>query len=248
MFTGSGCVPCLSVDLSFEAMLDRYTRNDLVVLMYHIHAPTSDPLSNASVQARGQYYNVNSAPTTFIDGTPETIEGPRADAPEVFTVLDGVVDHRLEEPASASIQLSATLRGSVVTAQALVGKVPGGSPDLRIQLVLVEQLVRYSGENGQRFHPMVTRAFGGADMNGFAMEGANTTRVAHTFDLDALAADNLKYYDDYALDMKTRIGLAVSFHEKKHVIDPKNVAVVAFVQDVRTRRVLQAAWVTPGMR
>jgi hypothetical protein len=246
MFTGSGCVPCLSVDLSFEAMLDRYTRNDLVVLMYHIHAPTSDPLSNASVQARGKYYNVNGAPTTFIDGTRETIEGPRADAPEVFTVLDRVVGRHLEEAAAASIQLTATMRGSVVTAEALVGKVPGGSPDLRIQLALVEQLVRYSGENGQRFHPMVTRAFGGADMNGFAMEGANTTRVAQAFDLDALAADNLKYYDDYALDMKTRIGLAVSFHEQKHVIDPKNVAVVAFVQDVKTRRVLQAAWVTPG--
>jgi tetratricopeptide (TPR) repeat protein len=248
MFTGAGCVPCLSTDLSFEAMLDRYTRKDLVVLMYHIHAPTPDPLSNASVQARGKYYNVNSAPTTFIDGTSETIEGPRADAPETFITLDAVVGHHLEEASAALIKLNATMKGTVVTAQAEIAGVPAGSADLRIQLVLVEQVVRYSGENGQRFHPMVTRAFGGTDMNGWAIEGSNRTRVAHTFDLDALAAGNLKYYEDYALDMKTRIGLGVSFHEKKHVIDPKNVAVVAFVQDVKTRRVLQAAWITPGMR
>jgi hypothetical protein len=72
--------------------------------------------------------------------------------------------------------------------------------------------------------------------------------ATHTFDLNALAADNLKYYADYALDMKTRIGLTVSFNEKKRVIVPANVAVVAFVEDVKARKVLQAAWVTPASR
>jgi hypothetical protein len=249
MFTGAGCVPCLSVDLSFDAMLDRYSRNDLVVLMYHIHAPTSDPLSNRSVQARGQYYGVNGAPTTFIDGLRETAEGPRDDTPAVFTQLDAAIGRHLEQASAASITLAATLRGSVVTAQAEVGGVPAGSPDVRVQLALVEQLVRYSGENGQRFHPMVTRALGGKDMNGFAIDASKPgTTVSQTFDLEALAADNLKYYDDYVLDMKTRVGITVSFHEKKPVIDPKNVAVVAFVEDVKTRRVLQAAWVTPAVR
>jgi hypothetical protein len=246
MFTGAGCVPCLSVDLSFEAMLDRYTRDDLVVLMYHIHAPTSDPLSNASVQARGKYYGVTGAPTTFIDGARETAEGPRDDALEVFHQLDAAVGRDLEQAAAASVRVSATRRGSVVTARAEVAGVPAGSPDVRLQIALVEALVRYSGENGQRFHPMVTRAFGGADMNGFAIDASKpVTAASQAFDLDALAAGNLQYYDDYAADMKARVGLAVSFHEKKHVIDPANVAVVAFVQDVKTRRVLQAAWATP---
>lgn len=249
MFTGAGCVPCLSVDLSFDAMLGRYSRNDLVVLMYHIHAPTSDPLSNPSVQARGKYYGVTGAPTTFLDGVRDTAEGPRDEAPDVFTGLDATVGRHLEQPATASIQLSATRRGSIVTARADVAGVLAGSTDLRVQIALVEQLVRYSGENGQRFHPMVTRAFGGTDMNGFAMDASTPkTSASQTFDLDALAADNLKYYDDYALDMKTRTGLSIAFHEKKHVIDPTHVAVVAFVQDVKTRRVLQAAWTTPAIR
>jgi len=95
---------------------------------------------------------------------------------------------------------------------------------------------------------MVVRALGGDKAGGFALDGANgETSVTQAFDLEALGTQNLRYYDDYALDMKTRLGLTVTFLEYKHAIESGNVAVVAFVQDVKTRRVLQAAFVTPAV-
>jgi tetratricopeptide (TPR) repeat protein len=246
MFTGAGCVPCLSPDLSFEAMLDRYSRDDLVVLMYHFHAPSPDPLSNPYVQTRAQFYAVDGAPTIFLDGTPETAEGPREDAPEIYGQIDQAVRHLLDTRPGASIHLSATIHDGVVSAHAEVGGLSGASSDLRLHVALVERLVRYSGENGQRFHPMVVRALGGPEAKGFAIDPAtSTSSVNQTFDLAALAAENLKYYDDYAADLKTRVGLTVTFLEKKAVIDPGNVAVAAFVQDNKSQRVLDAAWVTP---
>jgi thiol-disulfide isomerase/thioredoxin len=245
MFTGSGCVPCLSVDLSFEAMLERYSRDEVVVLMYHIHAPTTDPLSNRSVQARGTYYGVNSAPTVFLDGVREVAEGPREDAPEIFRQIDAAVGTRLEQPAGGAIHLTATIRDAVVTAEASAS-LSADARDVRLQFALVEQLVRYSGENGQRFHPMVVRALGGGAAGGFALDPSRPgTTATERFDLAALAADNLKYYDEYTAEMKARAGMSVTFIEKKHVIDPRSVAVVAFLQDSKTRRVLQAAWLRP---
>jgi len=249
MITGAGCVPCVSVDLSLETMLERYARDELVVLMYHIHAPTSDPLSNPSAQTRAGYYGATEAPELFLDGVRDVAEGPREDAPEVFQQIDAQVGRRLEAPPAATLHLGATMRGSIVTVQATAGGLAAGGADaagLRLQVALVERLVRYSGENGQRFHPMVVRAMGGAGAAGFPIDATKPATTASTvFDLDALAAENLQYYDDYTRDLKARTGLVSSFREKKHVIDPRDVAVVAFVQDGKTHRVLQAAFATP---
>ena len=56
-----------SVDLSFERELDRYSRRELALLVYHIHAPTSDPYSNFGVEARSAYYGVHAAPTVLLE-------------------------------------------------------------------------------------------------------------------------------------------------------------------------------------
>jgi len=249
IFSGAGCVPCLSADLSFEAMLDRYTRSEFVVLFDHIHAPTPDPLSNRSVQARAGFYGVNAAPTIFIDGVKVEGEGAREETPKTFPILDRAVGAELNTASGASIQLRAGRTGAIVSADVDVAGWRSDAADLRLQVALVETLVRYSGENGQRFHPMVTRAFAGDRFNGFALDASRDATTAHaTFDLGALAADTLTYYADYAADMKARTGLVVSFREEKQAIDPANVAIVAFVQNVKTHAVLQTAWAAPAVR
>ena len=39
VFTGSGCPPCAAADLGFDAMMERYGRSELTVVMYHLHIP-----------------------------------------------------------------------------------------------------------------------------------------------------------------------------------------------------------------
>jgi hypothetical protein len=82
LLTGAGCIPCIPVDYSFDTMLKEYSRQDVVLLVYHMHAPSNDPLTNHSTESRNKYYDVNSAPTIIIDGqkfenesTPELLTG-----------------------------------------------------------------------------------------------------------------------------------------------------------------------------
>ena len=60
LFTGSGCGPCVAADLGFDGLLERYNRQDLVVLVYHLHVPLPDPMTNPATVERGKYYAVPS--------------------------------------------------------------------------------------------------------------------------------------------------------------------------------------------
>lgn len=244
--TGAGCEPCISVDLSFDAVLERYSRKDVVLLVNHMHAPTSDPLSNHSAQARVRYYDAHGAPTTYIDG--ENLkpgEGLKTEAQGVFRNLDQALSARLAVPAEAQLRLAAKFEGRNVRVSTTVDGVAKVSPDARLQIVLVEEQVSYSGENGLRFHPMVVRNLArGSDSEsyGFAVNGKETS---YLFNLEEIVAANLKYYDEYIADMKRRLGpqFEVSFKEKRYLIDPSKLAVVAFVQNDKTKQILQSAFV-----
>ena len=39
LFTGAGCPPCVAADLAFDAVMERYNRNELALVVYHQHVP-----------------------------------------------------------------------------------------------------------------------------------------------------------------------------------------------------------------
>jgi hypothetical protein len=117
---------------------------------------------------------------------------------------------------------------------------------VRLQIALVEIEVSYSGANGLHFQPMVVRNLAGdGPGKGFVASGEAPMTKSVDFDLPAITADNLAYYDWYKADLKKRTNGAVegSFRDQKHVMDPAKLAVVAFLQDEKTKAVLQAAYV-----
>ena len=77
VFTGAGCGPCVAADLGFDAMMERYKREELVVLMYHLHIPLPDPMTNLATQARGKFYAVNGVPSYAMDGKSASGGGTR---------------------------------------------------------------------------------------------------------------------------------------------------------------------------
>lgn len=245
--TGAGCEPCTAVDFAFNAELERYGRDDLALIVYHMHAPTSDPMSNASAEERFKYYDVHGAPTVFLNGEKVVPgEGTKSESQRVFGALDEEIQQRLNSAAGAKLEVTARVDHGVVQSRVHVGGVAPTDHPLRLQLALVEDEISYSGENGLRFHPMVVRNLAhpdGATTAGFAVTADKDAQFEYAFNLKQIEEENLKYYDWYINDLFKRVGIKATFREKRYEIDERNLSVVAFVQDDTTKHVLDAAYV-----
>ena len=250
VFTGSGCPPCVGADLAFEAAMERYGAKNLAVVMYHQHIPQPDPMTNPDSAARYKYYSPLGVPTYKVDGGPvmcvedgkpvECSGDNRDGAKDIYGHLQLTVDRELIAPAQAQVKVQASVAGNLVKVTAAVSGVKSDSKDLNVQVLLLEKELRYSGENGIRFHPMVVRAMGGEKDDGFALKSAAAS-FEQTFDLDKISAGLKTYLDDY--QAKPTRGNPFKFIEEKYQIDAHNLAVVVFVQDVKSKRILQSAYV-----
>jgi hypothetical protein len=239
VFTGSGCPPCVAADLAFDAMLERYSRKELIVLMYHLHIPAPDPMTNPSTQARQTFYGFRGVPTYCVDGEMTTGGGSRDMTQGFYDRVNPKIEERLELPAEARLNLTATLSGGTAKVKAEVSEIQEDIKDARLQIALVEDLLSYSGENGIRLHPVVVRSLGGPGAGGFVIETGKPMAVEHTFEVAKIAEELKAHLDDF--EAKAPGGR--KFSQKKHEIDAGNLSVVAFVQDQSTKKILQSAHV-----
>jgi hypothetical protein len=276
VFTGAACGPCVSADLGFEAMMERYSRQELIVLMYHQHIPGPDPMTNPSSQARFKYFSGGGVPSYSIDGAALQSGGGGKDQTRAFYQrVNPLIEKRLEVAPEASLKLDASLENGVVKVAAHVAldkasmetakaepksgsetqdapskapTPPEAGPSYKLHVLLVEEMLRYQGENGIRFHPVVVRAMGGLMAGGFPLDSAklgaaNGETVNASFDVDAIAAALMKNTEDFEASRSKERDEAFTFSERKHEINSNNLSVVAFVQDQKSKKVLQAATV-----
>jgi tetratricopeptide (TPR) repeat protein len=242
LFTGSGCGPCVAADLGFDGLLERFDRKDLVVLVYHLHIPLPDPMTNPAAVERGKYYAVPGTPTPILDGIQlPSAGGSREMAKGFFERVNPSIEAALETPAQAQLTLTGSIEGDQVKTTVTVDDIKAPSPDLKIHIVLAEGELRYTGENGVRFHPMVVRSLGGKDASGFAVSGSGPAKAEWTFDLKTMSDELKKYLDTY--EQQGHRGDSFTFSEKKFQINPQNLSLVAFVQDMKTKNVLQTVYV-----
>lgn len=239
VFTGAGCVPCVGSDLAFEAAIDRYTRKNLVLLMYHLHRPLPDPMVNPSAISRALYYGIGMTPTFVIDGEKDNRGGAlREKTRIIYDRIEPIIEKRLETTEDASIELDAVLEGNLVKVKATVDGLKTPGTNLRLRIVLVEGELRYSGENLVRIHPMVVRSLAGLH-GGFTLKPRGATVVEHTFEIEKISAELKAYLEEY--EVKGDYG-PMKFKEHKYQIDKMNLSVVALVQDEVSKRVLQSAY------
>ena len=244
VFTGSGCPPCAGADVAFDAAMERYPRNDLAVVMYHVHIPRPDPMTTEGSTARYESYGKNGVPAFAIDGKKTVGGGSRDMASEVFEGFQKDLETDLETPAEARVKVDADLQDGTVKVSAAVDSVKSDSKDLKVRILLVEKEIRHLGENGIRFHPMVVRASGGEKGEGFAIDASGKGAFDASFDLEAIGKDIRKQLDNY--EAKGHRGETFKFSAKKDHINPAGLAVVVFLQDDKTKHVLQAAYVDLG--
>jgi hypothetical protein len=231
--------------LAFDAAQERYTRNDLVVLNYHVHIPAPDPMVNPAGVKRREFYGVNSSPSYFFDGDSDGGGGSADNAKSIFeTKIDPAIEKHLAVAPGAKIALRAAATGSTVTARAQVSGVASKSEKLRLHIALAEDMVSYSGENGERFHPMVVRAMAldAKSEQGFALKPGKGGKFEYTFDLAKAVAEAKAHLEQF--EKVERKG-EYTFRQKKHEITG-GLVVVAFVQDEATKKVLQAVYLKPA--
>lgn len=241
IFTGASCGPCVAVDLAFDAAMERYTRKDLAVVMYHMHIPGPDPLTNKSTEERAKFYTVRGVPTFAVDGTLDPRGGgDRAETKGAYDRIVPQVDKALEAAADAELRLDATLAGGIVKVKAFPSNMKPEGGAVKLQIALVEEMMTYSGENGVRFHPMVVRSLAGTNSEGIAVDRAAPAPIEWEFDIAKVSAGIKAYLDDYEQNGPRG---KITFSRKPSTIGAANLSVVAFLQDAQSKKVLQAAYV-----
>ncbi|HMF14603.1 MAG TPA: hypothetical protein VKE94_19945, partial [Gemmataceae bacterium] len=235
LFTGAQCPPCVAADLAFDGLAKTYKPTDVVLLQYHTHIPRADPLTNLDTEDRLEYYKdeIEGTPALLLDGKLGHGEGGGiGDSEKVYEKYRKLIDALLEKPARASLELSAVRRGKKIEINAEASEVTNPSEDVRLRFVLVEENARYVGSNGIRFHHHVVRAMPGGE-KGYPLK-QKTTRQAASVDLDELKKQLTQYVNAVAKKSQA------TFPEPEQILALKNLRVVAFVQNDKTKEVLQA--------
>jgi hypothetical protein len=234
LFTGAQCPPCVSADIAFDAALKTYPAKDVAFLQYHLHIPGPDALTNADSEARSKFYgdDVEGTPTMFVNGKVSTpMGGFKEHAKDRYEKLRELIDKDLEDASEATIKLKATRQGNKIDVTADVSGVKKPGAKVKLRLVLVEDVARYVGNNGQRLHHHVVRDFLG-NVDGFKLEKASASEKA-SVDLGELRQKLNKY-----LTASKR-----PFLTPDRPMALKALKVVAFIQDDDSKKVYQATQV-----
>jgi hypothetical protein len=253
LFTGSACPPCVAADYALDAVMERYAPKDIAVLAYHVHIPGPDPMTTAASTARKDYYKdyVLGVPTFIVDGALSRLGGGgRENSGATYGVYVPSIDAELVAAPEAMIAVKATESKGRISVTTTVGNVAKGFKNLKLHVVLAEEELTFSGENGMRFHPLAVRAMAGGDKPGLdvTLDNAGRASIDASFDLAAIADDITKSLTaeiKRRRDLETSGGTPAVYKAEGHPltqVDPKKLVVVAFLQD-EDKHVLQSAQV-----
>ncbi len=267
-FTGSACEPCAGADTAVEALLGSYTRSELIALEWHEHVPRPDPLANPASVARAEMLDAEATPQFVLDGKRIPVfGGPREASEAVYKQLTGFADAQISRFSGIMLELNTT-RDADGTIHAIANvqtqpedalrsitqretapwpgeKVPlsthtraqPAKPSLAVQFALVEDNIRYSGENGIRLHRMAVRAVSpGAN----PLQTSTAQTLQASFDPQSISNALTRYLSSYEKN-NDRYG-EIRFPSKGMALLQHHLAVVAWIEDTVTHRVLQAAF------
>jgi hypothetical protein len=234
LFTGAQCPPCVAADVAFDAALQTYKPQDVILLQYHEHIPGPDPLTNSDTETRFKYYKGRGVPTLVLNGSkPLPLGGSKEMGEKSFEVLTDALKESLDSEEQAKIKLTAEKTGDNVVIKANVSDLKDVGEDTKLRFALVEDVVRYAGGNGQRFHHHVVRSMPGG-VEGFPLKEAKSKQ-----EVKVNLADVKKELADYL----TKTEKILKFPNDDRPLDLKNLKVVAFIQNDKTKEILQAAQV-----
>lgn len=155
LFTGAHCPPCVAADVAFDALGSYFQHQEVCLIQWHLPIPAAEPLVNGDALNRAREVGVSSTPQALFGGEAMIRGGGRkGQAAAVFAKYRKQAEALLEAPAAPQLQVQARLQGERLQVDAAAV----GAGDLRLHLVLCEDLVVFPGGNGMLFHHHVARA------------------------------------------------------------------------------------------
>lgn len=264
IFTGTYCQYCVAADIAVDALMRTYPPDEFVPLFYHQHIPGPDPLANRDTEARLTYYGGQGAPVVCIDGRMlQGVGGLMQQVEPVYKGLRSLIDARLTGQGDAAdqqdaaqpdetkpdaakeseaappspIQINLQARAAdgklTITAEA-TGADEATVGNLRLRLALVEPEIKFLAPIGIRQHYMVVRSMPG----GAAGLGPKEGKFSYSETIDL--AEWKQKLVDYLKVIES--GARQDFPAKPLALQP--LQLVGFVQDDKTRLILQVARVS----
>lgn len=231
LFTGAQCPPCVAADIAFDAALKTYRPRDVVLLQYHQHIPGPDPLTNEDTEKRFRYYQGRGVPSTFVDGGTNLPLGGGKDAgQQSYLQLTDALKGQLDKGTAAKIDLKARKTGDSIVITAEVSDLKEASEETKLRLALVEEVVRYPGNNGQRFHHHVVRSMPGG-VDGLVLKSPKEKQEVKV---------NLTELKKTLAEYLEKANAKRPFYDDDRPLGLTHLFVVAFIQNDKTKDVIQA--------
>jgi hypothetical protein len=227
VFTNSENPVCLASDLAAGALSDTCPEQYLAVLEYHVPLPHPDPLMNAAAAMRREQYRIMSTPTAVIDGGRRVFGGgTRAMAESRFDQYKSEIDAWLREEPDLRLKARASLTGNRVEAEISRNRELPGAEHF---VALVQARERLKGSSGTIVHRLIVRDLVRIDPSRDKTVGFDLAAVERA--ADAFLAD---------FDRTGAGGSGVAIGARPTSIDRRGLRVVYFVQDMGSRRILNA--------
>ncbi len=239
LFTGAQCPPCVAADVAFDALMHAYKSEDLILVQYHVHIPGPDPMTNPDTLARWNYYRqkfsdqVRGVPTSLFNGQPQAGGGgPMASSEAKFKQYRRVIDDLSENSSELRINLQAARHADDIDISVEVtGSKKDPPSDWKLRLLLIEDEIRFAGNNSIRFHHHVVRAMpGGPEGVALQMPSFRHNSSIHVAELRTKLD---QYLTSFAKEQRP-------FPQPRRPLELRRLKVIALVQDDTTGEILQA--------
>jgi hypothetical protein len=233
---------CVAADLAFLGLLKTYKPTDVVLLQYHVPGRFPDPLATPETGPRMESYgdDVTGTPTIFFSGKAEDVGGGKIEnAKKIYGLYRKALEPLLEKPAHVKVTVNAVRKGNKIDIAAEASGIDKPGEDVRLRFVLTDERIRFQGANGIRLHHHVARAMPGG-VKGVALK-EKTSKHTASVNLDELRKTLAKYLASVEREERTR------FPDTQALLAFKDLRVVAFVQNDKTKEVLQAVQVEVKM-
>src|SRR2546425_4155693 len=162
VFTGTWCGPCANADPAVSRIVDEYSADNLLVLMYHLSNP--DPYINAASNTRDLFYNITYVPTAIVDGGGAYVDdtlwliGAYPQKSTNYDIYRGMIDSEPPTMAPLTIALEPDLTSTNANVVATIHATdPILQGNLQTRFILYEDALYYLGSNGAPYHRAVVR-------------------------------------------------------------------------------------------
>ncbi len=223
-FTQASCGPCASQNPAFNALLDD-NLDKATSIKYQTSWPGFDPMHNhnpSQVNTRVSYYGVTGVPTAIMDGAYAANDcGAYLGAPACVNQTDIDNQYAVESPFYMELTHTVANDYGSVDVELYIATNDNVSGNFVAHIVVVERAIIFEtapGSNGEKeFYNVMKRM----------LPAATGTEIS----------------DSWGPGDATTILESWNF---ENVYDPSEIAIVAFIQDVTTKEVMQAAYSAPA--